>query len=176
MALNLLALANSKRTDKIGLSIIAKHDILPWLASAVLFLLIFVAIKMVIGSANPSVGDDELMMVITSRAKVLYVALIVLAVLCARRSRSVWTWVLSVILIIFFLPQSSLTVAIWLMPASVLQPLIAMIGFLAAERIVEYIRLRYVMDIEKPTLSGGALAAYILLVIGAIYMVTPVFI
>lgn len=46
---------------------------------------------------------------------------------------------LSVILIVFFIPQGATTIANMLLPNSILPALTAMVGFLAAGRIIEYV-------------------------------------
>ena len=77
---------------------------MPWFISACIALLIFAGISAVVSSANANVSDEDAVAVLYSRAQLLYFALVAFAVFAARRSKSVWTWILSAILIVFFVP------------------------------------------------------------------------
>lgn len=169
MAQNYLAIALNSRTNRIGLRPVVRFDIAPWVASAILSLLLFVGVSALVTSANPNLNEGDAVANLYTWARPFYFALVVLAVLSARRSKDVWTWVLSVILIVFFIPQGATTIANMLLPNSILPALTAMVGFLAAGRIIEYVHMRYMTKLSEPTLSFGALTGYVLLILGAIF-------
>lgn len=162
MAQNFLAIAQNHRTERINLWLVIKHDFMPWFISACIALLIFAGISAVVSSANANVSDEDAVAVLYSRAQLLYFALVAFDVFAARRSKSVWTWILSAILIVFFIPQHVTNIANAIVPNSIFQALVAMLGFLAVERLIEYVQMRYIIKLEKPTLSSGALVGYVL--------------
>lgn len=172
---NFLVIAQNNRTQQIGLWLVLKSDIVPWLTSVGMSLLLFVGISALVSGANPSVTSDDAVANLYTWARPLYYALIVLAVFMARRSRNIWTWVIAVILILFFIPQYSTNIANSLMPNSILQAMVALVGFLSIGRLIEYVHMRYVVKLEEPTLSMGALAGYIVLVCGAVFLDVPLF-
>lgn len=175
MAQNFLTIALRNRTNKIGLWVIFKTDLLPWLASAGLVLLIFVGVSSLVGDTNPNLNEGDATANLYTRARPLYYALIVLAVFSARRSKNVWTWTISIFLIIFFIPQNGNNIANALMPNGILQPLIAMLGILAAGRIVEYVRMRHIIQLSEPILSVVAVLAYGVIVLLSLLMLMPAF-
>ncbi len=175
MAQNFLAIANNNRTDKIGLYLVAKYDFLPWLASIGMVLLLFIGVSTLVGSANPNMTDDDAIANLYTWARPLYYALVVLAVFAARRSRDIWTWAMAIALIIFFVPQYSTNIATVLFPNSIFQAMIALIGFLAIERLIEYIQMRYIVKLETPILSMGALVGYIALICCVLFLEVPLF-
>lgn len=134
-----------------------KKDLIPWVASAGLALLIFSGVSGLVSSANPILNEGDAIANLYTWARPLYFALVVAVVFLARHSKDVWTWVLAVLLIIFFIPQGATNIANALMPNSILQALIAMIGLLAAGRVVEYIQMRYMTGLREPALTYPAL-------------------
>ena len=175
MAQNFLNIALDNHTERIGALLIIKRDIVPWVASAGFSLLIFIGVSALVSSANPNLNNGDAVANIYTWARPFYFALIVLAVFLARRSKDAWTWIIAVTLIIFFISQGATNIANALLPNSIFQALIAMIGFLAAGRIVEYIHMRYITQLPEPTLTRSALASYMVLILGAIFMDTPIF-
>jgi len=151
---------------------ILKADIFPWILSAGFTLLLFAGVVLLIGSANPKHNSDfiEASAALYTFGAPFYYALVVLACLLARRSRDVGTWILVGVLIIFFVPQTEVNLAVAILPNSVLAAITAMIGFLALGRIVEYLRMRYVIKLDKPQLSVGAFVLYCLLVLGSTFL------
>lgn len=175
MAQNFLAIAQHHQTERISLWIVVKHDFMPWLLSASFALLVFTGISLLVSSANANVSEEDAIAVLYSRAQLLYIALIAIAVFAARRSKSIWTWVLSVLLVIFFLPQNANNLVNAIAPNSIAQAIVAMIGFLATERLIEYIQMRYVIKLEKPTFSVGAWVGYITLILCVVILEAPLF-
>lgn len=175
MTRNLLSIAQSGKTQRIGLWIIVKNDIIPWFVSAGFALLLFAGVATLIGGVRPDMSNADATANLYTWARPFYIALVILACLLARRSRDIRTWVLAGILIIFFIPQTAVNFAIALWPNSILQAMIAMLGFLAAGRVVEYIHMRYVVKLDEPILSLTAFIGYMLLVCGAIFLDAPLF-
>lgn len=173
MANNFLSIAQDNKTQHISLWIIIKSDIAPWLASAGFMLLVFAGVTALIGGTRSDMSSSDVTANLYTWARPFYFALIVLACLFARRSRDAWTWILSGILIIFFVPQTAINFAVVILPNSIFQAMVAMIGFLAAGRLVEYIKMRHVMKLEEPTLSSAALCTYGLSVCIAILLDMP---
>ncbi len=175
MAYNLLAIAQGNRTKHIGVRLVLKYDILPWFVSAGIALLLFIGVAVLAHGANPQMTSDDVVANVYSWARPFYYALIVLAVFLARRSRDIWTWVLAGILIIFFVPQVFTNLAVAIFPNSILQAMVAMLGFLAVGRVVEYIHMRYIVGLTEPTLSVAALVSYGILISGALVCDTSFF-
>lgn len=114
---------------------------------------------------NPSVDDEYISGALYTWGQYFLWALLVLAVFASRRSKDIWTWVLSAILIFVFLPQyGGMNLAISLLPNSILYPLFALLGLLAAGRIVEYVHTRYFVGIKEPRLSFCAATVYIAMI------------
>lgn len=170
MTRSLLAIAQNNKTERIGLWLVMKSDILPWLASIGVVGLLFLGVSALVGSFNPSMTSDDVVANLYSRAAPFYYALIVLAVFMSRRSRDKWTWLLAAVLIIFFVSQVSINFAVHLWPNSIARALIAMVGFLAFGRLVEYLHMRYVVNLDVPSLSFFATMAYVLLVGAAMFL------
>lgn len=168
-----LTVARDNKTQHITLWLVMKNDIMPWFASAGLALLLFAGVSALVGSIRPDMDSADATASLYIWARPFYFALIVLACFLARRSLDMRTWILSAILIIFFIPQTTINLAVAILPNSILQALIAMIGFLALERIIEYIRMRHIIKLEDPTVSTGALIGYGLLICGAIVFDAP---
>ena len=82
---------------------------------------------------------------------------------------------MAIALIIFFVPQYSTNIATVLFPNSIFQAMIALIGFLAIERLIEYIQMRYIVKLETPILSMGALVGYIALICCVLFLEVPLF-
>ena len=173
MASNFLSIARDNRAQHINLWVIIKSDIAPWLASAGFVLLLFAGVAALIGGTRPDMSSSDTTANLYTWAQPFYFALVVLACFLARRSRDAWTWVLAGILIIFFVPQTETNLAVAILPNSIFQAIVAMIGFLAAGRLIEYLHMRYVVKLEEPTLSVAALSSYGLLVCSAIFFDAP---
>ena len=172
-----LELYNYPTSDKqkITLSTILKKDIIPWFLSSLLALGIFYSVAFLLNSTSPTISIFESSAYLFSYASVFYYALIIGMCLLARRSKDVWTWVLSGVLIILFVYSDSWTIANSLLPNSVLPAISLMLGFLALGKIMEYIQFKFFMKLQDPKLSVLSIVAYILLVIQALILNTPYF-
>lgn len=163
------------KNQKIILSTILKNDIIPWLLSSLLALGIFYGVVSLVNSASPDIGIIDSSAYLFSYASVFYYALIVGMCLLARRSKDIWTWILSGVLIIFFVFPHSWTIANVLLPNSIFPAISAMIGFLALGKIIEYIHFKYIMKLKEPKLSILSLAVYTLFVVQAVILNIPYF-
>ena len=172
---NFLGIALENRTQNIGLWLIIKNDFLPWFLSAGFALLLFLGVRALVGSAQPNMDDLEVSANLYTWVLPLYYALIALAVLLARRSRDAQTWVLIVILAIFFVGQGSMNFSIAILPNSILYAMVAMIGLLAFSRIVEYIHLKYIVKLDEPRLTCPAYVAYVFIVISTLLANSSIF-
>ncbi len=156
---------------------VTKKDIIPWLLSAAFILLIFVG---VISLINATGGKDNNFLnasaMLYANTMPLYWGLIVLACLAARRSADKWTWILAAILIFFFVPQGSITIAMKLLPNSILPALIAMLGLLSIARIVEYVQVRNFLDVKViDSRSDAVVVPYALVALVAFVFTSPLF-
>ncbi|NCU37983.1 hypothetical protein EOL96_02920 [Candidatus Saccharibacteria bacterium] len=164
MAKEILALAERNETTISAWRII-KSDIFPWVASAGFSLLFYLGVEAMLRDANPNIDDEYIGGALYTWGRYFLWALLMLAVFASRRSKDIWTWVLSAILIFVFLPQyGGMNLAISILPNSILYPLLAMLGLLATGRLVEYLRIRYLMGIKEPRLSIGATTVYIIMI------------
>lgn len=154
---------------------VLKRDVVAWLAAASVSLLLFLGTAALLGGADPDM-DSVVINGYLSMVQPFMYGLIVLAVLLARRSLDKWTWIFAVILILFFTgPGLGFSFAQQLVPSSIVPAMIAMIGLLALSRIVEYGRLRYVIELREPRLTKSALITYVLLVVAAILLNSSLF-
>lgn len=151
---------------------IFRADVIPWVVSAGLALLVFTGVVLLVGSMDPDHdgGFIYATAILSTFAAPLYYALVVVACLFARRSYNLWTWTLSGILIVFFIGPNEMNFATAIFPNSILPAMVAMIGFLAFGRIVEYVRMHYILKLDTPTLGWGALILYSVLVVGAVFL------
>lgn len=161
--------------DSIGLRFIFRHDVLWWLIGAGVALLLFIGMLEFMKSLRPDLDPLDVSGIFFISARPFYYALVVIAVLLARRSLSLWSWVLSVILAVGFMSPSSFSLSTVLMPNSVLYTVIAMIGLLAAGRLVEYVYARYIRKSDGPRLSIGGWMVYVALCISAALVNSPTF-
>lgn len=173
MSRTFLSLANSNDTPRITLSMVAKNDIIPWFMSAGLASLLFIGVSLLISSAQPDMNNADATANLYALAQPFYFALIVLACLLSRRSKDLRTWILIGVVIVFFVPQFAVNFAISILPNSILQAMVAMIGLLAGERIIEYIHIRYIIKLDQLTFSTPALVSYGVLIAGAIFLLSP---
>lgn len=174
MGLNLYNYPVNKK-QKITFTTTLKKDIIPWLLSVLVALGVFYGVVLLVHSASPTLNIIDSSAYLFSYAIVFYYALIVGACFLARRSKDIWTWILSGILIVFFVLPSSWTIANSLLPNSIFPAMSVMVGLLALAKLVEYIRFKHFMKHEGIGISFMALVAYLVLVLQAVFFNTPYF-
>lgn len=149
---------------------VIKNDVLPWLLSAGVVLVVLFGVTALVASVDSSGQTDyiEASANLFIYGRFFYWALIVVVVCLARRSLGAWTWITTAILILFVLPQSYTTLAIMAMPNGLLGSMVVMLGLLAIGRLVEYLWMRYRIGLKKPRLSAGAIAVYVFVVVASV--------
>lgn len=156
----------------INLRAVLYKDILPWVGASLLVVLLNIGMVALIGgtlSSTDAFNFSKASAYLYQQTFPLYI-LTLLGCFLARRSRSTWTWVAAGLIIILFAPQTHMTFAISLFPNSTLPMMIAMIGILAAGRLVEYLNIKYNIQLKELTLTTGSLAAYLSVIVIAIFM------
>lgn len=175
MAQSLLAIAQSDKTETIGLGLVLKHDFLWWIMGAGASILLFAGVFALTASVRPDMDTMDVGSILFTAGRPFYYALVVIGVLLARRSFDVWTWVLIGILVFGFMDQGSFSFSVVWMPHSILYTMIAMIGLLSLGRIIEYLHMRYIVKLDVPRLSVGGWAIYIALIAASILLNSSVF-
>ena len=147
---------------------VVKADLIPWTIGFGFAFLLYFGVSALLKSVRPDMSNLDVSAILYTWGEYFLWGLIVLALLIARRSKDAWTWVLAVILIFIFLPQTEMTLAIDILPNSILQPMVAMIGLLSLGRIIEYLHMRYSIGLDEPSLTIGTIASYAILILIAI--------
>lgn len=167
MGHNLLTFSVTNK-QRISAWAVIKSDILWWLTGAGVALALYLGVAAMLGDVRPDIDNVDISGQLYIWARYFYWALVVVAVLIARRSKGAWTWVLSAILIIAFVTFQRPTFAVVLLPNSILPAVTAMLGLLAIGRIVEYLVMRYSTKLKEPTLGVGALIVYMTVILIAV--------
>lgn len=167
MAISLLGLAKKSSAD-IDCRGVVRGDVVPWALSGALMTLLYIAmVYTVVIASHESVTFAR---AAANLSLAPFLALAVLGSVVARRSRDIWTWVLAVVLILFFARSTHTTLAAYWLPNGPLTMVCAMLGLLAAGRIVEYLHMRYVIQLQEPRLTTGGWVTYLLLTVVALGM------
>lgn len=167
MTMSLLGLTRKPSANIEWLSVM-RGDIIPWVLSGAMMTLIYVAIVyIVVAASHDSVTFTEAAVNLPSYS---FLTLAILGCVLARRSKGAWTWILAAVLFLFFTKSTHMTFAAYLLPNGILPMMFAMLGLLAVGRIVEYLHMRYVIELDEPRLTTGGWVSYLLLVVVAIVM------
>jgi hypothetical protein len=159
MAKSILDMGNE--ADRITLGVVLKTDILPWLTSTVIALLLCLGVGAMVASMNPNLPRADADAILYQRAFVFFVAMLVAACFMARRSRDKWTWLLATLTVLYFILGNNISIITAVYPNSILPALLAMIAMLAAGRLIEYMILR-LTTVIAPVLSATAIIIYVL--------------
>lgn len=147
-------------------------DLLPWIGASLLVVLLNIGMVALISGTLPSTDTfnfSKASAYLHQQALPLY-ALTLLGCLLARRSKSTWTWVAAGLLIVLIAPQTNMTFAVSLFPNSTLPVMIGMIGLLAIGRLVEYLHIKHVIQLEQLSLTTGGLMTYLSVILLTIVM------
>ena len=173
MARSFSSLIDPER-DKITLRNALTADIIPWLIGAGFIVVLFLGIVLM---AQEMLGDKEgafeIAAATASGAPFLMWGLLPLGCIIARRAyREVYTWVLAVFIVIFFAHPAWYSLSVQLFPNSVLPAMTAMVGVLALGRLFEYGYAHFGAKLAIK-MSGEALATYLVLFLGALFLLLP---
>lgn len=167
-------MAHKAGKDRLGFWSIWRHDVSIWLLAALIGLGVFAGVSWMVNSIRPDVDNMDVNGTLYTFARYFLWMIVAVAVIIARRSLGVGTWVIAAICILWFIPQGYYTIAIGLYPNSVLQALVAMIGLLSFGRLVEYFQLKVVYRLDQPTLTASAIVGYVfILLIAVLLTVVP---
>ncbi len=152
-----------KNSHTITFSDALKKDVVRWAAIVLLVMIPYVAYAFVLSLAYVTQPSFEAFQKGLSilMSPMLQTAIVLAAVLWARWVFfDVYTWVLVAILTIFYTTHASFSATMLILPNSPFTALVAMIGFLAIFRIVEYQHMRRIIKVEYATMTNGAYVVY----------------
>ena len=150
-------------------------DVLPWLFGAGFSLLLYVAVIFLIKDAvTDQANPFEFAAAAASNQIYLLAGLILLGTIIARRSyRNVTTIAIGIGLVIFFAQPRNFSIAMNLFPNSILPAMVALIGVLAAGRLITFFYTRFVAKLDTVTMSASALVLYGALFISSYVLLFP---
>lgn len=158
----ILSLRKNEKTSIVTAYDALRKDVLRWVGVVAGFTLLQLGIFATIGGVNPNINAVQAGAFVAPQ---LGYALIFLACVAARKTIDVWTFVLGVVLIAGWLNGvgDSFTRAVF--PNSILPALVAMVGFLAAGRLVMYLRAKYILELQHIAFARGTIITYACIII-----------
>ena len=163
------------REGKITFKNALTADVIPWLFGAGFSLLLYLGVVLLVQEAVTYRADSfEFAAASASNQYYLLAGLILLGTIIARRSyRNLTTIAIGIGLVIFF-AYPGFSIATNIFPHSILPAMVALIGVLAAERLLTYFYTRLIAKLDT-VMSIGALCLYLLLFIACCVLLFPIF-
>lgn len=163
------------KEDRITFRSVITADVIPWLLSTGAVVLLYLGVVLMAQEAIASQDNSfEIATATASSQLFLMAGLILLGVIMARRSyRDVTTWAIGIGLILFFARPSWHSLASQIFLNSILPAMVALIGVLAAGRIITFLYTRYVAKLDTVKMDINAFVTYGALVIGASFLMLP---
>lgn len=164
----------AEETNTVGLRQVLEKDILPWLIGAGSVLILYLLIVLGIASTAPA-GRSGFELASASLYTQLGVApiFILAATFIARRKKDTYMWVTALALVLLVMPQRWPSYAMVMLPNTIFSSILALVGILAATKLVGYAYSKKKLGEIEPSLTAPALIAYILIAVISGIMTIP---
>lgn len=174
MYLSLFNLRDNQ-TNVVSLTSVIRRDLIPWLASGFVVVLVYYGMAAIVSGAIPSSQKHalDLSLVTLYQQQLLVYILIFCGCFLAYRGLTARTWITFAFLVICITPQYYSSVINTLFPNSMVACMVSMMGIMAAFRLIEYYDLRFNMHIENLYIAKAPIIAYLIIIFIAICCQIP---